>query len=409
VMAGDVQSPTSECDDGSPAATSQKATPTLERKAQENADGSSPITATPEDPSIMSGLTSVHNGAQIAGDVINTTATDGKSDAVADFYQTVGDSKTNILADAVGYNNATTFHVKSPTTPDAKAWLDDSLLRPLALKTSPEPDPDEADVWPDAEDLRAAVAYYATEMRDESIAASDEDAKFKAGDEDDETDAFNPNMVTIQSDSNTTQKSMPSPRSTEGSCMDAGDVERCTGSSFGDSSRDTAMEYAAQKQSSIGGAVEEDGFGDIPSTEAASEKVSEAQEVLDSVAHSGRSNAHAVSDAGIVSPSVPTHKPYRSPAAEDSGHPAEPMRQLAHHVRKMNDIIGLASETSMLPPDVIGQFHAVQAASYSMLDALKANKIMHAELHLMTVEPSAGSQLCDATPFGVRCCLCCVY
>jgi hypothetical protein len=372
VMPADVQSPTSLCDDRTPA--SQETTPTLEQTEQ---DSSIAGTGTPADPSIVSGLTSVCTGAQLADDVMNATAADGRRDAVAGSTQTVGDSMTNILADMVAYNSSPTFRLQSPKTPDVKHWLDDSLLRPLALKTSPEPDPDEADVWPDAEDLRAAVALYATDMRDESIDG----------------------------------------------------VGRCTGSSFGDSSRDPAKEYAYQKQSSIGGAVEaedeEDVFGDIPSGDAvaspsscrqreleASEKGSEAQEVVDSVAHSGRSNAHAgVSDAGIVLPSVPTRKPYRSPAAEDrdgSGHPAEVMRQLALHVRKVNDLLGFASETAMLPPDVFGHFHAVRAANNAMLDALKSNQIRDPDLHVMNLEPSAGSQLCYATPFCVRCCVCCV-
>jgi hypothetical protein len=578
VMPGDVQSPTSVCKDRSLEETSQEATPTLEPKV-ENAEGSSHVTSAFEDPSTMSGWTSVCNGAQLAHDAINTTATDGNGGAGANFSETVGDSKSNILTDAVACNNAPTFHVKSPKTPDAKHWKDDSLLRPLALETSPEPDPDEADLWPDAEDLRAAVALYATDMRDESIAASDDEAKFRALDGADDTDGYNPSMGAVRSGSITTQMSLPTPRSIDGSCMGADGVERCTGSSFQDSSRDLAMEYAAQRRSSIGGAVaeedEEDGFGDVrrvdalaspsgckgreqeasilsgplssaaanadadaalqyleatleksvaekhresvllsvndaavmyappvhfcdaqsevpssmvvnapseavmeedipgrtpgfselpnvpgvapyanesdallpppmhggvpsttrpeigrsdlgvscmrvprgshscscdaeaPSAEATSEKGSEEQEVMDSCAHSEGSNAHAVSDVGIASPSVRTRNPRWS--AEDgagSGHPAEVMRQLALHMRKINDILGFASETAVLPPDVIGHFHAVWAANNSMLEALTASQVMDPELHLMTLEPSTGAQACYATPFCVRCCLC---
>lgn len=42
-----------------------------------------------------------------------------------------------------------------------------------------EPSPDDADMWPDSAELRAAVAMYAVDMRDESVAASDDDEKYR--------------------------------------------------------------------------------------------------------------------------------------------------------------------------------------------------------------------------------------
>ena len=74
---------------------------------------------------------------------------------------------------------------RMPVPPDAypQHWAEDQLHMPLVMRPAPEADPDEADVWPDSEALRAAVAFYAADMRDESLAGSDDDNKYSALDD----------------------------------------------------------------------------------------------------------------------------------------------------------------------------------------------------------------------------------
>lgn len=158
-----------------------------------------------------------------------------------------------------------------PTEPDQQHWAKDPRFMPFAMSPSPELDPDEADVWPDAEALRAAVAFYAAEMRDDSVAASDDDNKYR------ELDDGN-------SGSHTTSTS-PSERTTGGESIQTGSsivssighgVAGCTGQGFGVASGGADIDDALHRQSSAGGAVdededdgdEEDGFGDVRSVAA---------------------------------------------------------------------------------------------------------------------------------------------
>lgn len=403
----------------------------------------------------------------------------------------------------------------SPQLDKQQLVRDPSLTARFAMHVSPEPDPDEVDVWPKAA-LCAAIEYYAADMRPESVAASDDDSKYrelangvdgsdgtaglsppvtrgdcKDDDDGDEEDGYGDvgSIAAVASPSSCKRReheaSIPTgPLSTAAATADADaalqHLEASIDTSEAEKAQRASAAYAPSMNLSDGHseapssminnapseAIMEEGdiagsttgiselpnipeladeldapvlppmHGEVPSTtrpeinisdlegwgmrvprgahtascaaeaastEVASEKGSDTNEVGDAPCTSGVNNTgvsgvgHS-SGAGRGVGSGSRHPPsnstdLQSPSGTRTSVPDSVNRRVLRELGKMNAMLTAACNTEHMPLDIIDQFRAVQTASDAMVDAMRGNKKLATETEALPVEPSTGGQL----------------